>query len=513
MRPAEKDISMKYGRFGTPGYRPPRTTLLALALTGASLAPGATFGYDAFGGQAPSAAPGGESAVVTEASPEAPAPPPSQAPFFSPVDARRLAEAARAEGRPPPATEYFFFPDAGDVDDQGRQRPLGDRIPVVLVHGYSQYYRSALAFAGGYTWRGFRSALGRARRRQAAEGEAAQAVPPGPRLASTDTMKVYYYHYRPDAEYPVLAAAFADRLAEGLLGQLGARKVIFMAHSAGTLMSRYAAADPRIQPRVAGILTLAGVHRGSVQASLVAARDLTRRPRVTAQHARLLEQARRQEGVHPRVAATDPARRIACSDDRSCRVIASLAFDNFDGSITKADRDDFGIIANDALRTFNEKDPNLSRIYAYHGDVTDLGTEVPTLSRLNPFQEAKPVPTAEESLRRAVAAVNPAWSNADPVVSRASGTFADSRCELGGCRTFRNVEHVAILTDAQVMDRAVHDLRVLAWTAQRDQEGQFLEILQGLWRGTQAALERTDELLGRPSRVLQGTGLFGIGGE
>ncbi len=418
---------------------------------------------------------------------------------------RSGSEEALPETRLP---AFHLIPDPVDVDAEGRPRPLGDRVPVVVVHGYSRLYVNLLELAASETWRPFRAAL-------------AEATGRDP--ASTAAMKVFYYHYRPVEPYPVLARQMAERLRDELLVRQGARRVVFLAHSAGTLMARYASAEPGFGDRVAGIVTLAGIHRGSVQASLVAARDLDRRPGVTREHLRLLDARRRGNGVDPRVWASDPGERIACRDDPACRVLESLAFDNFDGTITPEDIRDFGMIENTPLRTFNERDPRVGRIYAYHGDVSDLGEEPvppPLLERVNLFGNREPAPremrpTPDERERRAIEAVNPRWRNVDPIVHYASGTFAESHCELGACRTWPDLDHVSILRDPRVMAQVVRDLGTLAELARRGREDELPTELGKLWRASVAVVgELARPWSGLvPREPLRSLGLYGLGVE
>lgn len=455
------------------------------------------------------------SSLVTPALAQEPGPGTSTSAATAPSTASAPDAAPSTTATTPDAPDFRFFPSRLDVDAEGRQRPLGDRVPVVVVHGYSRWYVTLLDLAMGRTWSGLRAALGRARQDPA---------------LSLDDVKIYYYGYRPTKPYPELAAEMADRVIPELFGDdaPAERKVIFLAHSAGTLMSRYTAADPRLEGRVAGILTLAGIHRGSVQASLVTARNLLRRPGVTREHVALLDSIRRANVVDPRVYAEDPEARIACDDDPSCRVLASLAFDNYDGSIRDQDIRDFGFLANDALRAFHRLDPNVGRIYAFHADVATFGTveqAAPVGERLGGFlgfgagrERPRPqVPTDEEAERRAIAAIHPAWANADPLVTYQSGTFQDAPCPLGGCRTYRpaapddddtnDVDHKGILSNARVMDEVVRQMLGLAALARAGQEDRFLDWLREL--GQQVV----DAARGVVESPALGLGFFGQGSD
>lgn len=368
------------------------------------------------------------------------------------------------------------------------ERPLEGRVAVVLVHGYGKLYQRLPGVAGALTWTGFVGALEQSQ----AEG-----------LSATEDLKLFYYNYRPVKPFPELAAEFADQLVERLLtGPDAARKVILVAHSAGTLMSRYAAADPRIQPRVAGIFTLAGIHRGSVQASLVTARGLEERPGLTPGDLELLEELRGELGVDPRITHPDPAERLPCEDDPTCAVLESIAYDNFDGSITPEDQSRYGMMVNQTLAAFNESDPNLDRIYAYHAFITDLGTELerrPLLGRIFGSRNAEPrqeVPTQSETERRLLEAIHPGWSTADPLVTWESGIFEDSTTELAGQVRFENINHRDILWDEEVQTQLVSDVLTLVELAKQDQEHRLLAVLRNAVRSLRRAAQHASVNLG-----------------
>lgn len=337
--------------------------------------------------------------------------------------------------------------------------PLKGRVAVVLVHGYGKPYVNFTGFAGAFTWTGFLNAW----KKSLPEGSGTEDGPAGP-------AKLYHYVYRPVRPYPEMAAELADHLVDELLtGPDAARQLVLVAHSAGTLMSRYAAADPRISPKVAGIFTLAGIHHGSVQASLVTAYGLEARPGMTPARLALLDELRGGLGLDPRVHSPDPATRIPCAADATCAVLESIAFDNFDGSISDEDQQRYGMMVNTSLAEFNRDDALASRVYAYHGEITDLGMEAPgrpLLGRIfgrrnqEPTEEA-PQPTQEEAERRLLEALNPAWSTADPLVTYGSGFYQGSPEEVAARFGFKNVNHRDILWDHAVQEALVTDLHAL----------------------------------------------------
>jgi hypothetical protein len=364
----------------------------------------------------------------------------------------------RGEAPPPSEDGYRLFANPDDVDVRGIYHPLNGRVPVVVLHGYSRYYVKMMNFAGQRTWRSLRSAVKRSRR---------NVVPGAP---PRDSLKFVFYYYQPTKPYPELATELAERLVEAFaLGKPeGPEKILFLAHSAGAILARYASMAPELAPFVGGIVTLAGAHRGSIQASLATAHGLAGHPDVPRTSMEEIQGVRDSAGVDAQVFSTDPAVRLPCDEDPVCAVLASIAYDNYDGAVSESEQEDLGILVNDTLREFNEGAPMASRIIAYHGDVTDLGTRRrrvrQPIDRGSAVRTSETivVPTDRELQRRALEAVVPAWANADPVVHFESGTFADSPKPLLAIRTFPNVGHHQIFSDRAVLAGVLEDLEWLA---------------------------------------------------
>ena len=378
-----------------------------------------------------------------------------------------LAELARTltgqaqdpgEGR----SRYKLFGNPDDTDEMGNKHPLLDRMPVVVVHGYSRHYSERMLLAGQLTWRTLRARV-RGMRRGGLPGRY-------PR----DGLKFFFYYYQPRKPYPDLAREFADRIAQGFFpeggfpeGVIPPKKIVILAHSAGALLARYAATDPRLKDRVHAIISLAGAHRGSIQASLATAHGLERRPGMTPEMLEALAEVREAAGIDPRVYSEDPSTRVACEDDARCRVVTSLAYDNYDGAISDEMRERFGITVNQPLREFNEVAPLADRIVAFHGDVGDLGTRTryqrvrergSAVTYRVPYEE----PTQGEKERQALAAFFPAWSNADPVIHLDSGSFASSPRPLRDRVLVPDMGHTRIFANRAVLDQVLALLKEMA---------------------------------------------------
>lgn len=206
-----------------------------------------------------------------------------------------VAGPARAEDAAA-ANQYYFLQDPADVDDAGRLREPGDRIPVVFVHGFlkddlelERKIHIVFSFLHGR----FVKKVNRGE-------EPFEYVFP------------LHYRYRPHDHYKVLGEEFAARFKE----RFGEIPCILVVHSAGAMIGRWAAE--------AGLLVLAQIglapaHGGSPGASLMyASRKMLADGRVGEDHMDVVEQTLREIGV------PDPAAR-------------SLAWDNADGAISAAD--------------------------------------------------------------------------------------------------------------------------------------------------------------------------------
>lgn len=221
---------------------------------------------------------------------------------------------------PPGLKDWIFQADPLDPE------PLGGRIPVILVHGFESAL-SHLPFdpARSRHWDRFRSDYRY------------------PGLFAK--MKFYTFDFRPWADVRELAHFLVESMvAEVLPAMAPDQELIFMGISAGSLISRHAAVDPRIRPRVANIFSLNGANRGSALASLAKTNGrLVEKLGLVLW--RLMRWSRKSVAVSPGV--------------------VSLAYDNFDGVITPKMQQRYGILVNPDLKAFNESDPNREKMVVY----------------------------------------------------------------------------------------------------------------------------------------------------
>ena len=303
---------------------------------------------------------------------------------------------------PPRADEFALEADPADP------APLGDRVPVILIHGYD----------GSITTLPFDVHRDRTFEKFMRS--------PGYR-AIQDRVKFYRFAYRPFMALEELGSRFAAVLLREFPDP--ARPILFVCHSAGGLVTRYAAADPRLRDRVPGIITLATPHHGSVSASILAANGNVSE-RLGCLDALLMR--RSQRGT-----ADTPA-------------LHSLFIDNLDGRLSPAAQAHFNMKVNTALAAFNQRDPNAGKIYAYMGEVHHLWGRY-TLG------------IAGELHRRALGQFDRAWSTADPVVHLTSGIFAGAH--VAAVRVFKGRSHTELKEDPEVLASVLADLRALCRAA------------------------------------------------
>ncbi|MBI3890088.1 MAG: alpha/beta hydrolase [Candidatus Wallbacteria bacterium] len=294
--------------------------------------------------------------------------------------------------------ELALVPDPQDLE------PLGDRTVVILAHGYSG---SDVAPAFDPQRDTTFSKL--------AEMPAYRALWP--------RAKFYRLAYRPGPSYPELAKAAASLIAGTFPRlQFHRNRFVFVGHSAGGLLGRLVAADPRFWGRVAGIVTVATPHHGSVTSSLLQANALVGR-RIGLLNTLLL---RHYQGTEPDTAG-----------------MRSLAFDDFDGSIGAEAIALYGMPVNLWLRAFNVVDPHVSRIVAYQGVNRNLWGR-------GQFH------VAAELQRRALEKFHPSWGSADPIVHLPSGTFAGK--ELAAVHLVPGRSHSELMADPAVLTSVLHDV-------------------------------------------------------
>jgi hypothetical protein len=310
--------------------------------------------------------------------------------------------------------EHAFFPDPTDVS------PLGERIPLILVHGFDTD-QSHLPFdpALNNHWDSFRFSDDYTRLRS--------------------SMKPYIFTYRPFADMRETGSWLAAEVRDQVLPDLPAgRRIVVMSISGGALVSRYAFAEEDLIPKVAYILTLNGANRGSVLASMIRVKRSIRK-RIGWGYAALLRWSRRGKEPTPG--------------------LLSLTYDNFDGTIRKEDEERHGVVVNHALREFNRTDPNRHKLITYQNKPNWL--------------IGRGAYGVDYSLRRHILSnMHSTWATADPVIHKRSGLLAG--VGLIRRRFFTGLDHYS-LNDDQVMSRLVEDLgeiiRVLRMQRRVDGEG------------------------------------------
>lgn len=277
--------------------------------------------------------------------------------------------------------ETALLPDPHDP------RPVGPRTPVVLVHGFDTDH-TPLPFCPRRNdhWDPFLASAAAARHRQ--------------------SFAFFVFHYRPYAALEDVGASLAARLRDELLPGLDDdRPLVFCAISAGAQVSRFAAAEPDLVPRTRAVLTLNGAHRGVPLVSL-----LYGNPRLGRRIGRVLSYLLRQ-GRGTRVL---------------CPGLRSLAFDNFDGSISEACEAESEVLINHRLREFNARDPNLAKVTALQ-------------ARAGRFLRGGRFPFENQLRRIMLRRYHQNWGDVDPLVHLDSGLLRGAR--IAGRRILEGLDH------------------------------------------------------------------------
>jgi hypothetical protein len=319
-----------------------------------------------------------------------------------PVDRRApRIDVELVEMAPPPADAASEVALRPEPDDPA---PIGDRIAVVLTHGFASTH-SALPFDPDRN-RDF---------------DAFRALPEYRR--SFHSFKYYLFSYRPWADYRDIGTMLAREIDRVIVRQAPADvPLVLVGRSGGAVPTRYAAAEPSVRRRLLGMINLCGAMRGSVGVSLLFA------------NGRVAERI----GIPAYLVL-----RLAQRDHPASPGMRSLAFDNFDGTIDGAALARYGMLQNVALREFNARSSDSSRIIAYQGDVRTLwgwgdhGVQ-------------------DEIYRRVLASFHPSWGTADPLVHRPSGTLAGH--SLLATRLLPGRHHSEVLTDPALMRTILLDL-------------------------------------------------------
>ncbi len=295
-------------------------------------------------------------------------------------------------------------PQCALVEDPLDTAPLGDRTPVVLIHGFRPSH-TPLPFAPE-------------RDKSFAVLRALPAY-----KKSFGRLKYYRFAYRPWMALPDLAREFTSIVSARFASK--SRPMVIVAHSMGGLVARYAVADPRLAGRIAGIITLASPHHGSVAASGMEA-NANIAERIGQRNLLVLRQAHKYYPDSPGM--------------------RSLRFDNFDGSIDREAQTRFAMTPNTELARFNAVAASPVPLIVYAAEATNLWGWGHWAIEW-------------ELERRALAAFHPSWSTADPIVHQPSASFAGGA--VAETRAVGNRSHASILIDPRLLYSVLKDVAAL----------------------------------------------------
>ena len=141
--------------------------------------------------------------------------------------------------------DHFFFHAGIDLDKDGQERTLGDRIPLIFVHGFRAEDAKKIKDDVHITFSFFRNHLVKRVKR----GD-----------APFEVLAPYHYVYSPNKPYPLLGVDFAERMNKKFPG----RALILVTHSAGALVARYAK-----KANIDSVISLSPAHGGSPGASIM----------------------------------------------------------------------------------------------------------------------------------------------------------------------------------------------------------------------------------------------------
>jgi hypothetical protein len=310
------------------------------------------------------------------------------------------AQAQDAEAK----EDHYFLQDPADVDDAGRLREPGDRIPVVFVHGFlkddlelERKIHIVFSFLHGR----FVKKVNRGQ-------DPFELVFP------------LHYRYRPDDHYRELGRKFAARFKE----RFGEVPCILVVHSAGAMIGRWAADAGLL---VLAMVGLAPAHGGSPGASLMYSnRKLLKEERVGEDHMDVVEQTLKEIGV------PDPAAR-------------SLAWDNTDGAISKADAAKYGIEIQPKLPDFR---------YDRFDHFGILEHFVAPFAGFDFMGTAKKRKKSDRELEwEVLGQFSQKWKNSDGVVVPYPRSPADGETKVW-LRTYKGIGHREIFFDKDVLETA-----------------------------------------------------------
>jgi hypothetical protein len=285
--------------------------------------------------------------------------------------------------------------------------PLGDRDPVVLVHGMSNTDLTA----GDHD-----------------PGKIAIFDPlradPGYRalMARAKFYRYEYPTYRSTRENGEALAGLIERtVGEAALAR---GRLVLVGHSMGGLVVRHAMATRDLGRHVRLAVTVATPHHGSGGASLVYA------------NAKIAERI----GVFWAVVA-----RFAAAYSPDTPGQRDVAWDNLDGAIPAADAARYGLYVNEPLAEFNRAGRYADRVSCVMGDVESL------------WVTTNPQRILYDMVRRGQGAYHATWATSDPLVCRDSGAFANGATM--GVSLLPGLDHGEVMTSAPGVQSLLRLLR------------------------------------------------------
>lgn len=285
--------------------------------------------------------------------------------------------------------------------------PLGDRDPVVLVHGMSNTDLTAgdhdpgkiAIFDPLRADPGFRALMARA--------------------------KFYRYEYPTYRGTQENGRALADCI-ERTIGEaaLARGRLVLVGHSMGGLVVRHAMATRDLGRHVRLAVTVATPHHGSGGASLVYA------------NVKVAEKI----GVFWAVVA-----RFASAYSPDTPGQRDVAWDNLDGAIPASDAARYGLFVNEPLAAFNRDGRYADRVSCVMGDVESL------------WVTTDPKAILYDLVRRGQGRYHPTWASSDPLVCRDSGAFVSGATM--GVSLLAGLDHGQVMTSATGVQTLLRLLR------------------------------------------------------
>lgn len=256
------------------------------------------------------------------------------------------------------------------VEDPRDGAPLGERRPLILVHGKDNHDLSESYHhdAKLKPFEGLRSSPDYARIRK--------------------LYKPYFFQY-PSYRSAAENGAELVRLAREAFGTRPER-IAILAHSMGGLVSRRALATGGFAGEVSQVITTSSPHHGALASSLIFA----------------------NERISERIGAfATLLLRFGKSGEPDTPGLRSVAWDNFDGGISASDAALCAPLVNEELARFNASFTHSGKLVTLMGDVRNL------------LWSHGIAGVKDEAYRKVQGAWGEKYANADPMVCLVSGTF------------------------------------------------------------------------------------------